>query len=64
MNDLEHFRRVAGDNLLRAWLEKQLEDQVRTLAAATDTALLHRAQGAYAFVLRQLDLLEKAKNLR
>ncbi len=64
MSELEKFRRVAGDNLLRSWLEDQKLAAVKTMSASTDLHLILRAQGAYQFAVKQLDLLDKAKDLR
>lgn len=63
-NELEHFRRVAGDNPLRAWLEAQLAESVRVMSEAVDIVVIARAQGQYRFAKRQLELLDKAKDLR
>ena len=64
MNELQYFTRVAGDNLLRQWLEAQKAEAVKLMAAGTDMVIVHRAQGQYQLADRQLQLLEKAKNLR
>lgn len=61
MNELQMFSRVAGDNLLRQWLEDQKANAVKTLVAAVDMMTVHRAQGAYALADKQLQLLEKAR---
>lgn len=63
MTDLEHFSRVAGDNLLRQWLEKEMASCVKFLAAA-DGPALYRAQGKYKALEEILANLEKAKSLR
>jgi hypothetical protein len=63
VNDLEHFARVAGDNLLRTWLEKEMQAVVKFLAAA-DGPALYRAQGKYKALEEILANLEKAKTLR
>lgn len=64
MNELEHFYRIAGDNSIRQWLEKQLDEAIRYLSEAMDTVQIYRAQGKIQFVNRMLDNLDKAKNLR
>lgn len=63
MNDIEHFRRIAGDNPFRAWLEAEKETLVKTLASA-DGRALYQAQGKFQLIERLLSLLEKAKDLR
>jgi hypothetical protein len=63
-NELEHFRRVAADGPLRAWLEAQQVEAVRVMSEALDMQVIYRAQGQYLFAKRQLDLLDKAKDLR
>ena len=64
MSELDLFRRVAGDNPLRQWLEGEKAKAVAVLAASPDHALVLRAQGAYQLAEKQLQLLEKAKDLR
>lgn len=55
------FVRVAGDNLLRQWLENQKAEAVKVLVAATDLQAVSRAQGAYVLAEKQLQLMAKAK---
>ncbi len=63
-DELETLRRAAGDNGLKTWLEAQLTETVRVLAEAVEPTAMFRAQGQYLFVKRQLNLLDKAKDLR
>jgi hypothetical protein len=64
MSELESFRRIAGDNPFRAWLESQRDESVKYLVNAVDPVAVHRAQGQVQLVEKMLVLLDKAKNLR
>lgn len=62
--ELEKLRRAAQDAQLKEWLESEKTAAVRVLTAATESALIQRAQGKYELANRLLELLEKAKDLR
>ena len=47
MSELESFRRIAGDNPFRAWLESQRDESVKYLVNAVDPVAVHRAQGQF-----------------
>jgi hypothetical protein len=64
MNDLEHFKHIAGDNLFRQWLEKERDHSLRYLVSATDTTVISRAQGIVQLIEKMIQLLDKAKSLR
>lgn len=62
--ELELFRQLWANGNFEKWLLIQQKSYVFTLAEATDPVAIHRAQGAHRFILKQLELLEKAKDLR
>lgn len=62
--DLEAFRRIAGDNPLKAWLIAERERVVKVLAEGAESVSIHRAQGQYYVYNKLIELLEKAKDLR
>lgn len=64
VNDVESFRRIAGDNPLRAWLEAQRGESIKYLTSAVDPIAVYRAQGQVQLVEKMLILLDKAKDLR
>lgn len=64
MSEIEHFRRIAGDNPFKAWLEKEKAAQLKYLINAVDPIMVHRAQGQLQLIERIETLLEKAKDLR
>lgn len=64
MTDLESFRRIAGDNPFRAWLESQRAESIKYLTSAVEPVAVYRAQGQVQLVEKMLNLLDKAKDLR
>lgn len=61
---LEDLRSVSSDPGLKRVLEAQRDEALRTLIAATEMNIVHRAQGMYLSAQALLDMLEKAKGLR
>lgn len=61
--ELEYFRRVAGDTGLVAWLEREKETTLATLAVA-EGSILFRAQGRYKLLSEILERVNAAKDLR
>lgn len=63
MTDTKYFVRVAGDNLLNDWIEKEKAAAVKFLVGA-DGIPLHRMQGRYQLLEEIQKQLEAAKKLR
>lgn len=63
MNVLDHFRHTCADNLFRTWLEQEKAKAIEALAAG-DGPALHRWQGRFQLIKEQLELMDKARNLR
>lgn len=64
MNQLEAFRRLSDDSRFRDWVTAERDSAIKYLVAATDMAVVHRAQGQVQLLDKILECMEKAKSLR
>lgn len=64
MSIAEKFRRICDDRPLREWLDQEAAASVKYLTVATDTVLIHRAQGQLSVINRLVDLLDAAQKMR
>lgn len=62
--DVQAFRCFAGAEQFKAWLEAERATAIKYLTNAVEPHMVHRAQGKVQLLDTQLELLEKAKNLR
>jgi hypothetical protein len=58
IEDAEVFSRIPA-HVFKPWLERERDSAYKYLAEATDSIMLHRAQGKVLLIERMLSLLDR-----